>query len=70
MKSCQCYYITIIITIIIIIIIIIIMALQYFVGPWPLFQFLDPLHSRQDSLDEEWACGKASACTQNNTNTK
>jgi hypothetical protein len=31
---------------IIIIIIIIIMALQLFVGPWPLFQFLDPIHSR------------------------
>jgi hypothetical protein len=30
----------------IIIIIIIIMALQLFVGPWPLFQFLDPVHSR------------------------
>jgi hypothetical protein len=32
--------------IIIIIIIIIIIALQPFVGPWPLFQFLDPIHSR------------------------
>jgi hypothetical protein len=30
----------------IIIIIIIIMALQRFVGPWPLFQFLLPIHSR------------------------
>jgi hypothetical protein len=27
------------------IIIIIIMALQPFVEPWPLFQFLDPMHS-------------------------
>jgi hypothetical protein len=27
-------------------IIIIIMALQPFVGPWPLFQFLDPIHGR------------------------
>jgi hypothetical protein len=27
-------------------IIIIIMALQPFVGPWPLSQFLDPIHSR------------------------
>jgi hypothetical protein len=26
--------------------IIIIMALQPFVGPWPLFQLLDPIHSR------------------------
>jgi hypothetical protein len=32
--------------IIIIIIIIIIVALQTFVLPWPLFQFLDPIHSR------------------------
>jgi hypothetical protein len=32
--------------IIIIIIIIIIMVLRPFVGPWPLFQFLDPMHSR------------------------
>jgi hypothetical protein len=32
--------------IIIIIIIIIIMYLQPFVGAWPLFQFLDPIHSR------------------------
>jgi hypothetical protein len=32
--------------IIIIIIIIIIMALQSFVGPWPLFQLLDPIHNR------------------------
>jgi hypothetical protein len=28
------------------IIIIIIMAVQPFVGPWPLFRFLDPIHSR------------------------
>jgi hypothetical protein len=28
------------------IIIIIIIALQPFVGPWPLFQFLDPIYSR------------------------
>jgi hypothetical protein len=27
------------------------MALQSFVGPWPLFQFLNPIHSRYDSLD-------------------
>jgi hypothetical protein len=32
--------------IIIIIIIIIIMAVQPFVGPWPLYQFLDAIHSR------------------------
>jgi hypothetical protein len=29
-----------------IIIITIIMALRPFVGPWPLFQFLDSIHSR------------------------
>jgi hypothetical protein len=28
------------------IIIIIIIALQPFIGPWLLFQFLDPIHSR------------------------
>jgi hypothetical protein len=28
------------------IIIIIIMALQHFIGPWHIFQFLDPIHSR------------------------
>jgi hypothetical protein len=36
----------IIIVIIIIIIIIIIITLQPFVGPWPLFQILDLIHSR------------------------
>jgi hypothetical protein len=49
-------------------IIIIIMALQPFVGPWPLFQFLDPLHNRQDALYEGSARRKASTYTQNNTN--
>jgi hypothetical protein len=28
------------------------MALQPFVGPCQLFQFLDPIHGRYDSLDE------------------
>jgi hypothetical protein len=27
------------------------MALQLFIGPWPLFQFLNPIHSRQDPLE-------------------
>jgi hypothetical protein len=27
------------------------MAVQPYVGPCPLFQFRDPVHSRQDSLD-------------------
>jgi hypothetical protein len=35
-----------IIIIIIIIIIIVIVTVQPFVGSWPLFQFLDPIHSR------------------------
>jgi hypothetical protein len=56
--------------IIIIIIIIIIMDLQPFVGPWPLFQFLDPVHSRQDSLDGESARRKTATYTQNNTSTE
>jgi hypothetical protein len=29
------------------------MALQHFVGPWPLFQFRNPTHSRRDSLEGE-----------------
>jgi Na+/proline symporter len=60
----------IIIIIIIIIIIVIIMTLQPFVGPWPLFHFLDPIHSQQDSLDRGSARRKASTYTQNNTNTE
>jgi hypothetical protein len=55
--------------IIIIIIIIIIMALQPFVGPWQLSQFLDSIHSRYDSLDGGSARRKASTYTENNTNT-
>jgi hypothetical protein len=54
----------------IIIIIIIIMALQPFVGTWPLFEFLDPIHSRYDSLDAGSTHRKASICTQKNTNTE
>jgi hypothetical protein len=46
------------------------MALQPFVGSWPLFQFLDPIHSRQDSLDGGSARREASTYTQNNTNTE
>jgi hypothetical protein len=49
-----------------IIIIIIIMALQPFVGPSPLFQFLDPIHSGYDSLDGGSARRKASTFTKNN----
>jgi hypothetical protein len=60
--------IIIIVIIIIIIIIIIIMAVQPFVAHWPLFQFLYPIHSRQDSLVGGSARHKASTYTQNNTN--
>jgi hypothetical protein len=45
------------------------MALQPFFGPWPLFQFLNPIHSRQDSLNGVSARRKAATYTQNNTNT-
>jgi hypothetical protein len=44
------------------------MALQSFVGPWPLFQFLDPTHSRQDTLDGGSARRKAATYTDINTN--
>jgi hypothetical protein len=49
---------------------VIIMALQPFVGPWPLFQFLDPIHSLQDSYGRGSARRKASTYIQNNTNTE
>jgi hypothetical protein len=47
--------------------IIIIMAPQPFAGPWPFFQFRDPIHSRQDGGS---ARRKACTYTQNNTNTE
>jgi hypothetical protein len=53
-----------------IIIIIIIMALQPFVGPWPLLQFLNHIHSRYDSLDGGSALRKAATYTQDKTNTE
>jgi hypothetical protein len=31
---------------IVVVVIIIIISLQPFVGPWPFFQFLDPIHTR------------------------
>jgi hypothetical protein len=40
---------------------VIIMSLEPFVGSSPLFQFLNPIHSRQDSLDGRPARRKASA---------
>jgi hypothetical protein len=45
------------------------MALQPF-GPWPLFQFLNPTQSRQDSLDEGSARRKAATYIQDNINTE
>jgi hypothetical protein len=38
-----------------------------FVGPWPLFQFLNPIHSRYDSLNGGSGRHKAATYTQNNT---
>jgi hypothetical protein len=35
------------------------MVLQFFVGPWPLFQFLNHIHSRYDSLEGRSASRKA-----------
>jgi hypothetical protein len=49
---------------------IIITPLQHFVRPWPRFRFVDPIHSRWDSLDGGSACHKASTYTQNNTDTE
>jgi hypothetical protein len=46
------------------------MTLQPFVRPWPLFQFRNPIHSRQDSLDGESARRKAATYTQDGTNTE
>jgi hypothetical protein len=44
------------------------MALHFFVGPWPPFQFLDLLHSRYDSLEGGSGRRKAATCTQESTN--
>jgi hypothetical protein len=41
-----------------------------FVGPWSLFQFLNPTHSRQDFLDGGSTRRKAATYTHNNTNTE
>jgi hypothetical protein len=30
----------------VLVVVVVIIALQAFVGPWPPFQFLDPIHSR------------------------
>jgi hypothetical protein len=39
-------------------------------GPWPFFQFFDPIHIRWDSLGGGSARRKATTYTQNNTNTE
>jgi hypothetical protein len=46
------------------------MALQSFVGPWPLFLFLNLIHDREDPLDEGSARRKAATSTQDSTNTE
>jgi hypothetical protein len=46
------------------------MALQPYVGPWPLFQFLNLIHSWYDSLDGGSARRKVAIYAQNNTNTE
>jgi hypothetical protein len=45
------------------------MTLQPF-GPWLLFQFLNPEHSRLGSLEGGSACRKSATYMQNNTNTE
>jgi hypothetical protein len=40
-----------------------------FVGPWPLFQFLDLLYRRSDSMDWGSARRKAASCTQDSRKT-
>jgi hypothetical protein len=44
------------------------MALHSFFRPWPLFEFLNPKHSRLDSLDGGSARRKATTYKQNKTN--
>jgi hypothetical protein len=44
------------------------MDLQPFVAPWPHFKFLNPIHSRQDSVDGGSARRKAATYTEINTN--
>jgi hypothetical protein len=48
---------------------VIIIALQPFVGPWPLFQFLDPIRS-VGLLGRGISPLQSSTYTQNNTNTE
>jgi hypothetical protein len=41
-----------------------------FAGSWPLFQFLNPIRSKYDSLDGGSDCRKAATYKQNNTITE
>jgi hypothetical protein len=45
-------------------------SLSIYVGPWPLFEFLNPIHSRSDSLDGGSARRKAATYTVESTNTE
>jgi hypothetical protein len=45
-------------------------AIQSFVGSWPIFQFPNHIHSRYDSLDGGWGRRKAVTYTRKNTNTE
>jgi hypothetical protein len=46
------------------------MALQSLIGPWPLYQFLNPIHSLYYSLNGGSARRKVVTYTQNNANTE
>jgi hypothetical protein len=46
------------------------MAIQPFVGTWPLFQLLDPFTQSVGPLDGGSDLRKAATCTQDNTNTE
>jgi hypothetical protein len=46
------------------------LAVKPFVGPWPLFEFRNPIHSQKDSLGSGSASRKAAAYTQDSTNTQ
>jgi hypothetical protein len=46
------------------------MALQPFAGPWELFQFLNPIYSRYDSLEGGSVRRKATTYTHTTTQTQ
>jgi hypothetical protein len=45
-------------------------TIESFIGSWPLFRFLNLLHSREDSLDGGTARREVAAYTQSNKNTE